>query len=144
MGRLNAEQDAGIHRLDGCRLHHHNGRFVRTRRIGRAETNKVVAAHQQGRGLCHTLRIQRFFHPPYAPLVERRLSGRNLVTVGARNGVVAGMKRRGSALHGENRDVRRKPVVQSAQDLLRMRNVLQLRTQMRHLPERVHSRVGSA
>src|SRR5262245_40419588 len=92
-------------------------------RVAFAESREVMTAHNRFSRARHLGDVQPILHPPDVFFAEGRAPRRYLIKIAPRNGVVAGMKTIGGLLDFEDADVRRQPVIDGVEDLLRARDV---------------------
>src|SRR5271166_2378723 len=141
MRRADPEQNEVPFHLNPRGLYNHHGRNVRPGRIERAEGGKVVTANQHGSGARHRRHVQLFFHPPHVLLHKRGAARRDLIEVRPADGVVPRMELRRRRLHFDYAHVGGQPVVEPAANLLRTHRPRGFDAQMRHLRQRMYSRV---
>src|SRR5215470_14156017 len=117
-------------------------------RVALAECGEIMTAHNQFGRARHLADLQPVLHPPDIFFAEGRAPRRYLIKIAPRNGVVAGMKTIGGLLDFEDADVRRQPVIDGVEDLLRARDVFRpasarRESQMGDLRQSVNSGVSA-
>src|SRR5260370_40261223 len=117
MRGCDAKQNQGSLHLDRGILYNDNRRFIGPGWIGRAKTTEIMVANQHPRGPAHGGSVERLFHPPDVLLEECRSARRDLVEVGARDGIVTGVKIVFRLGHGDDAEISGKALVQCARSL---------------------------
>jgi hypothetical protein len=101
-----------------------------------------MEADEARRSRLHAREIEVLFHPPHIRLGKRGPSSRDLVDVGASDGIVARVKLVADLLGEQDVDVRGQFVVDSAAQRLGWNRGVNV--EMRDLRERMHAGIGAA